>query len=284
MTVCVGVAVNDGIVFAADSASSLVATNPGTGESQVLNVYRHGDKLFNLVKGLPIAAATCGMGNIGSSSIATLAKELRRRMKSGDAMWRIDRKNYSIGEIAAKAKKFLYDEVYRALRPEPAAPHSFVFWVGGYSSNFDDDYEVWSISVINGACKLEPLSRGVPANLFYAGEPGPINRLVSGFDHALTDHLLSAGLSGADAQALVNHLHSRMAVNLVWPTMPVRDAIELADFLVDTTKGFFRFLPGADVVGGDTDIAAVTKYEGFKWIRRKHFYPAALNPLETDHA
>jgi hypothetical protein len=75
-----------------------------------------------------------------------------------------------------------------------------------------------------------------------------------------------------------------MAVNLVWPTMPMRDAIELADFLVDTTKGFFRFLPGADVVGGDTDIAAVTKYEGFKWIRRKHFYPAALNPLETDHA
>lgn len=66
--------------------------------------------------------------------------------------------------------------------------------------------------------------------------------------------------------------------------MPVIDAIELTDFLVETTKRYFRFLPGADIVGGDTDIAVVTKYEGFKWIRRKFFYPATLNPLETDHA
>ena len=69
------------------------------------------------------------------------------------------------------------------------------------------------------------------------------------------------------------------------PTMPVQDAIELAElFLTETTKSFYRFLPGADIVGGDTDIAVVTRHEGFKWIKRKHYYPAELNPLETDHA
>jgi hypothetical protein len=66
--------------------------------------------------------------------------------------------------------------------------------------------------------------------------------------------------------------------------MPVQDAINLADFLVDVTKRYFAFLPGADIVGGETDIATVTKYEGFKWIRRKHYYPASLNPMETGHA
>ena len=65
--------------------------------------------------------------------------------------------------------------------------------------------------------------------------------------------------------------------------MPVQDAIDLADFLVDLAKGYSAFLPGANVVGGDTDIATVTKHEGFKWIRRKHYYPAHLNPRETDH-
>ncbi|SDA24999.1 hypothetical protein SAMN02799622_03530 [Methylobacterium sp. UNC378MF] len=79
-------------------------------------------------------------------------------------------------------------------------------------------------------------------------------------------------------------LRQRLESAFVWPTMPVRDAIDLADFLVETTKRYFRFLPGADIVGGDTDVAVVTRYEGFKWIRRKHFYPASLNPLETDHA
>ena len=58
----------------------------------------------------------------------------------------------------------------------------------------------------------------------------------------------------------------------------------MADFLVDTTKRYFRFLPGADIVGGETDIAVVTRYEGFRWVRRKQFYSATLNGPEADDA
>jgi hypothetical protein len=64
--------------------------------------------------------------------------------------------------------------------------------------------------------------------------------------------------------------------------MPTGDAIALADFLVSVTKQYVHFLNGADTVGGDTDIATVTPHEGFRWIKRKHFYPRDLN-LETDH-
>ena len=66
------------------------------------------------------------------------------------------------------------------------------------------------------------------------------------------------------------------------PRMPIQDAIDLAQYLVDVAKGFSRFLPGADTVGGDTDVAVVTRHERFKWIKRKHFYPVNLN-TETDH-
>jgi hypothetical protein len=95
---------------------------------------------------------------------------------------------------------------------------------------------------------------------------------------------MQAGMEEGAAIELGAFLRERLEVQMLSPTMPVKDAIDLADFLVETTKRFFRFLPGADIVGGDTDIAVVTRYEGFKWIRRKHFYPAALNPRETDHA
>ncbi len=51
-----------------------------------------------------------------------------------------------------------------------------------------------------------------------------------------------------------------------------------ADFLVHMTKMFSRFGPGAPSVGGPTEIAAITKHEGFKWIKRKHYYEQRLNP------
>jgi hypothetical protein len=30
-------------------------------------------------------------------------------------------------------------------------------------------------------------------------------------------------------------------------------------------------------VGGPTEIAAITKHEGFKWVQRKHFFPRDVN-------
>ena len=70
---------------------------------------------------------------------------------------------------------------------------------------------------------------------------------------------------------------------LVNPSMPVQDAIDLADFLVDLTKRYVAFLPQADTVGGDTDIATVARHEGFRWIRWKHHCPAHLNRRTADH-
>ena len=55
MTICVAVAVYDGVVFAADSATSLVGLD-ANGNPVVSNVYQNGNKVFNLVRGLPIVA------------------------------------------------------------------------------------------------------------------------------------------------------------------------------------------------------------------------------------
>jgi hypothetical protein len=285
MTVCVGVRVNDCVVFAADSASSLVSTDPVTGSSQILNVYAHGDKVFNLYRHLPIVAMTCGMGNIGTQSIGSLAKGLRRRMMEGPGEWKVDPKNYTLAQVADLARKYFFEEKFAALNPPPPAPHSLEFWIGGYGSDPEGPHEVWKVEIVNGSCP-DPVQVQTPGEtgIFWSGQPGPINRLVLGFDPTMADLLVANGMTPQNVAAMVNVLRPQLTANLVMPTMPVRDAIELADFLVETTKRYFRFLPGADIVGGETDIAVVTKYEGFKWIRRKHFYTPALNALETDHA
>ena len=54
--------INDGVVMAADSASSFASGM----------VYRHTDKIVNLRQGLPIGVMVTGAGGIGNESIDTL--------------------------------------------------------------------------------------------------------------------------------------------------------------------------------------------------------------------
>ena len=106
------------------------------------------------------------------------------------------------------------------------------------------------------------------------------SRIILGYAPMLP-HLLEA--HGVSDQ-IISDVKAQFLTPLVDPTMPVQDAINLADFLVDASKKFSAFLPGATVVGGDIDIATVTKHEGFRWIRRKYYYSRTLNPKETGHA
>lgn len=281
MTVCVAVRVHDAMVFAADSASTLEARLPG-GNSTVLNVYQYGDKVFSLYPGLPIVAMTCGMGNIGERAISSLAKDLRTRLVCGDKDWKISETDYSIKDISEKAKKFFFDERFSALNPAPANPHHFEFWIGGYSSN-SETHELWKLTISNGQCQLQDLGIGL-CGIRWGGQPEAITRLIKGFSPGLKDKLITGGISEPDATKIDIFAKTHFEVDLSSPSMPVQDAIDLAEFLVGTTKGFFRFKFGADTVGGETDVAVVTRHEGFKWIKRKHYYDRALNPLETDHA
>jgi hypothetical protein len=129
MTVCVAVSVDDGIVFAADSAATLLTVDEN-GRSAVANVYRHGNKVFNLCRGLPICAMTAGMGSIGRAPIHALAKDFRQRLAPGQE-YAIDPANYSIEKIATDARKFLFEDRYQKLVAPPPPPHSLEFWIGG---------------------------------------------------------------------------------------------------------------------------------------------------------
>jgi hypothetical protein len=279
MTVCVAICVCDGIVVAADSAATMVATNQA-GQTVVANVYHHGNKVFNLCHGLPICAMTAGMASIGMAGIHTLAKDFRKKLAS-EQDYRIDANNYTIEDVATKARRFLFEDKYAASPLPP--PHSLDFWIGGYSS-LSDMPELWRVSIVNGACPAPAeLNRAGKTGIHWCGRGEAIQRLVIGFDQELETALATSGMDAAEIPKLLGMLRTSSERYLSDPRMPIQDAIDLAQFLVETTKGYFRFLPGADVVGGDTDVAVVTRHEKFKWVKRKHFYPQHLNPMETDH-
>lgn len=218
------------------------------------------------------------MGNIGTMSIGTLAKELRELFSDGEPEWRIDEKNYTVEEVAIKARKFFFDNHYQALADKPVGDHEMQFWIGGNDAKATHG-EIWRVTIRNGVCDMPELVAGQgDFRISYAGQPEAINRLINGYGQALPSALLDAGLDPGNLDGLLAHIESRTYAQLVSPAMPVTDAIALADFLVETTKQFVRFLPGADTVGGETDICVVNKHEGFKWVRRKHHFKAEFNP------
>ncbi len=282
MTICVAVKVQDCIVFAADSTTSLQAALPD-GTQVTVNTYDHANKLFNLKKGLPIAAMTAGMGNFGPSSISTVTKDFRALLGGDGSEYFIDPHNYTIEQVTRQARKFFFEERFAKLNPSPIG--SFQYWIGGYSSG-EDLGEIWRFQIDNGVCSeaLCDAGKDVPSSLGWGGAPEAINRLVLGYSQELGKALVAGGISPQTLPQAIAEIGRYTQVELANPAMPTMDAIELAHFLAETTKQFVRFLPGSNTVGGSIDIATITKHENFKWVSRKHFYSPALNPLETNHA
>ncbi len=282
MTVCVALKVHDCIVFAADSATSLTGVDQN-GNQLVVNIYDHANKVFNLHKRLPIASMTAGIGNFGASSISTISKDLRALLMNGDATYQVSKDDYTIEEVAVKARKYLFEERFAKLAEKPAG--TFQYWIGGYSAK-QDLGEIWKIQIQDGDCPVPRCEAGrdVPSMISWGGQTEAINRLLLGYGQGLPDALLSAGLPQVNLDACMRHVAARTQAGLANPAMPTRDAIDLAMFLADAQKQFVRFSIGSNTVGGDLDVATVTKHEGFKWIKRKHYYYRDLNPLETDHA
>ena len=124
MTIVVTVKVHDGVVMAADSATSFFDSN-----GIAIKIYNNANKLYNLVKGWPIGAMVYGSGGIGSASISTLSKDLRRRLFNAavpDVAYQLKGDEFTIEEVAQKARKFFYDECFKgAYGDQP--PKGF-FW------------------------------------------------------------------------------------------------------------------------------------------------------------
>ena len=274
MTVCVAVKVHDCIVFAADSAVSLQSSN-GQGRLSIDNVWAHGAKVFNLHRELPLVAMTAGIASFGSASVSNLAKDLRIELTKG-----LDKDNYSIGLVAKLASDF-FSIHYNNLAVKPANPHLFEFWIGGYGVQLESG-EIWKVEIRDGVVNppMRLAEPQVDRQLIWGGQIEAISRVILGHSALLPEFLKGHGVS----DQVIMDAQKAFLTPLVDPTMPVQDAINLADFLVDISKKYSTFLPGANVVGGDTDIATVTKHEGFRWIRRKYYYPRTLNPKETGHA
>jgi hypothetical protein len=283
MTIALYVAVNDGVVLASDSAASMVEPNPTGGPLIVTKVYNNANKIFNLHKGSALGAVTYGVGSIGGAAISTLAKDFRAKLTAGEAIgpsgWKFDPATFTVEEVAVALRHFVFEETYVPAFAASAGKPEFGLNVAGYSAGSALP-ELWEIKVDDqGQCAAPGASMKDARPGWGAwAQPEAIQRLIVGFGSGLGDVLLTLGLSQTDLPTALTAIRSEMELDPVPPAMPIQDAIDLAEYLVHLTIKFVHFMPGAETVGGPVEIAAITKHEGFKWVRRKHYWDSALNP------
>ena len=275
MTLVIALKVGDGLVLGADSASTF--ERPGPNGPEFVNSYFNAEKLFNLVKGLPIGVLVYGLGGLTNRSVGSLLKDLRNRLSDPrDTKWFLP-ESYTIGQAAERVKAFFYDELYLkqfTTVPSPGLP-AMGFFVGGYSAG-ESTSEVWQIQVgDDGICQQpqEALARAEPDGFLWQGQSEACFRLIRGFNLQAVQRLVQAGASEEVAVSILDH-----GVPFSLPTMPIQDAIELVEFLEEVTCGFIRFTPGHPTVSRPIDIAAITPHEGFRWVRRKRYFTKQLNP------
>jgi hypothetical protein len=274
VTIAVSVKVNDGLVFAADSAGTI------TTENETTNVYNNLTKIFNLHKGIPVAGMMYGDANIGSSSIATLIKDLRKGLTYGfgksKKLKKIDPKKYSIEQIANTAQIFFDDEYIR--NGDHHSGFNMGLFIGGYASKADHA-DIWKLEWDAGKCTGPVLIRGgIEVGLDFDGMSEPIERLVYGYGTSVPVILEKLGMSGPQINTVLLDLQKAHNPRFEEPAMPIQDAIDLAEFYAKTAISYWRFFPDVvKSVGGPIEIAVVTKHEGFTWIKRKHYFSMDLN-------
>src|SRR3990172_9244403 len=149
MTIAIAIRVHNGVVLAADSA--VTVTIP-TATEVLEEVYLHAEKVFNLITGHPIGVVAYGLGSIGPSSVATLTKDFRRRIRKAEPndKWHIDQENYSLQHVLGLFREFIFEEHYRPLFDGYQRPPDMGFIMAGYSTDGQLP-EVWKWNVRKGA-------------------------------------------------------------------------------------------------------------------------------------
>lgn len=148
--------------------------------------------------------------------------------------------------------------------------------IGGYSSG-GTQAEVFTLNADEKGCTAPTPTLTQEYGAMWSGQPEAITRLVLGVSGNLGQSLINLQVKPEEVPAYVEAIKAQLEMQIVNGAMPIQDAIDLAEFLVDVTIKFVRFCPGSATVGGPIEVVAITKHEGFKWIKRKRYYSEALN-------
>jgi hypothetical protein len=272
MSVCVLVKVGEGLVLAADSASSIAGAPilPGgqPGPQGIIKLFFNATKIFQIGK-LPLGILTWGAGSFQARNIASLVHEFENTKDIS----KLKKEDLIVQDVADELFKFMSkksDEFFKDI-PIPGRPKAGLILCGYSKDKFFPEEYIMTIPDLEPK-RVRPDKGDKPdfgANWF--GMIDAMHRFHHGYDNRLFDILKSNGISEADIEKIKNQIAREIEYQVIFNAMPLGDAIDYAKFAVEMTIARFRFAIGAELCGGDVDVATITKKDGFEWIQKKVF-------------
>ena len=254
MSLVVSLRVPDGIVVAADSLSTAqnlvqieIETLPRSQEGDGAAVSRipvppipvpfsassFTQKLIRL--GESWAVSSCGQGIINDKSIYYHLRQFEQGIKN----------NSTLEETVDRLKKFFESELTKQYpRYQDEAPPEWIpitFHVNGYEGE-DEAFQAVTYEVFVG--KKNKIRRNEPIGCTIGGEMTIVQQMW-----ALGEH--------------------DQRFQFQYGLMSLQDAVDLCEFYINTTAAFQRFTNRTPTVGGDVDVALITPFHGFQWLKRK---------------
>jgi len=272
MSIVIVVKVSEGLVLAADSAATLLGTlhGPNIEQSGVLKTFYNADKLFQ-IGDLPIGVLTWGNAFIGPRTLESIVREWEH-----NAHWesliqykqQYNEERYSVRKCAESLLQHLtatHRSEFSSLPMEQQPAIGII--VAGYSEG-EFFPEIWRfvVPLDEKVHNQRPDINNQPNfGASWFGLTDAIVRLHFGHDDGAVT-VLSERLGVPESE--IRDILAPFQYPIPFAQMPLQDAVDYANYIINIVIGRYRFVLGPDLCGGEIDIATITQKE-FKWISQK---------------
>lgn len=272
MTLIVTLRTPDGVVIAGDSLSTMMANkllegdfkvecpkcnHPHTFKGRMPNIYQS-NTLSHAQKVLPFmekfGVGTFGIGQVAGRTIYFALRELEDNLlheKKGT------KKIKTIVEISnaigGHIQKLILEQIQQEAKNKDAVLQEGIYPVGFQIVGYDVQKPITIEMHVGKDLKIVSHKE---LGITYTGQPEVVNTLFARFN------------TNPEEMPVFQHFS-------------LQDAITYAEFLIRTTATYQRFSSNMATVGGEIDVALVTPFDGYKWIKQKSLQSKLLGEIHV---
>lgn len=281
MTIAACYLSSEGVVFGADSTTTMFVQGPGPNPSGADHHYNYAQKIFQVGEDSNLAVTMWGLGSLGETSYRTLIARFADSLAAQPATSMIeiaDRWNALIwgayaAQFATEMTRLHQLKAQTSRTPDEEAELLFLeqnlavgFCIGGHCLP-DRKPEAYELIYQLDQTGPQPPQALQVGNAKFWGCPNIMNRLLFGSDFGLlADISTSPHWSGTvdDLVALATPYRLAQPFDL-----PIREAIDWVFTSIYTTSQAMKFSHLAPVCGGPVELAVITTDRSFRWVRHK---------------
>lgn len=252
----------EGVVLAADSRVILTAQRQGLPHPMVVN-FDNATKLLSFSdKHNYVGAVTYGEALLNRRTAHGYIPEFEQVVLSEQ------KERLAVSDYAQRLSTF-FMERWNESMPQDYPGSGMVFIVGGYSP-----IEAYGeVFLFNIPRQPDPQPQNVgPGNfgMTWGGQLEIASRLIHGYDPMMIDILRNTlSLDEQQINTAVTALQQRLEFGIPFQVLPLQDCVDLAIFMIRTTITAQELSIGIRGVGGNIDVAVISRTAGLEYIQRK---------------